>query len=407
MHDFKPHAMRRDHPNFTFSDRSGTERAVTPGDLATIYNLNPLFAAGITGKGQTIAVVEDADVYNSSDWDTFRSTFGLSQYKSGSLVTLHPTAPGIGANCGAPGTRNGDDGEATLDAEWATAAAPDATIEVAACANTRSTFGGLIALQNLVNGANPPSIISISYGECESLNGEAANTAFRLAYQQAVAEGISVFVSSGDEGAAACDAGSNGATHGIAVSGFASTPYNVAVGGTDFGDSFAKNASTYWNATNTDTYASALSYVPEIPWNDSCASSLLATALGFNSAYGPDGLCGSSVARQSGLLQVAAGGGGPSGCATASPTRAASSAARARDMRNRHGTGVTGVPADGVRDLPDVSLFAGTGVWGHFYLMCYRMCATAAAPAPAIRARGRARAAHPSPRRSWPACRLS
>ena len=272
MHDFKPHAMRRDHPSFTFSDRIGTERAVTPGDLATIYNLNPLFAAGITGKGQTIAVVEDADVYNSTDWDTFRSTFGLSQYNSGSLVTLHPTAPGIGANCGAPGTRKGDDGEATLDAEWATAAAPDATVEVAGCANTRTTFGGLIALQNLVNGANPPSIISISYGECEALNGEAANTAFRLAYQQAVAEGISVFVSSGDEGAAACDAGSTGATHGIAVSGFASTPYNVAVGGTDFGDSFAKNASTYWNATNTDTYASALSYIPEIPWNDSCAA---------------------------------------------------------------------------------------------------------------------------------------
>ena len=76
---------------------------------------------------------------------------------SGSLVTIHPTAAGGGAACGSPGTRSGDDGEATLDAEWATAAAPDATIAVASCANTRTTFGGLIALQNLVNSANPPS----------------------------------------------------------------------------------------------------------------------------------------------------------------------------------------------------------------------------------------------------------
>src|SRR5664280_2574229 len=79
------------------------------------------------------------------------------------------------------------------------AAAPDAAIEVAACANTRTTFGGLIALQNLVGSATPPSIVSISYGECEAENGVASNAAFNKIYQQAVAEGISVFVAAGDE----------------------------------------------------------------------------------------------------------------------------------------------------------------------------------------------------------------
>ena len=124
--------------------------------------------------------------------------------------------------------------------------------------DTSTTFGGLIALQNLLNeSSTPPAIVSISYGECEAYNGAAANAAYNSAYQQAVAEGVSVFVSSGDEGAASCDADLSKATHGIGVSGFASTPYNVAVGGTDFGDTYAGTNSTYWNSTNTSTYGSA------------------------------------------------------------------------------------------------------------------------------------------------------
>ena len=124
--------------------------------------------------------------------------------------------------------------------------------------------------------------MSISYGECEALNGASANASFNSAYQPAVTAGVSVFVSSGDEGAASCDANATHATHGIGVSGLASTPYNVAVGGTDFGDSYAGTNSTYWNTTNTSGYESAKSYVPESPWNDSCAGVLLSTAFGFS-----------------------------------------------------------------------------------------------------------------------------
>src|SRR5262249_586150 len=143
LHDFKPHAMRK-HANFTFTSSGNPVQAVTPADLATIYNFNPLFAAGITGKGQTVAVIEDSDLYSDADFTTFRSTFGLSQYTSGSLVTVHPscTDPGVPR-----GSSSGDDAETTLDAEWASAAAPDATIEVASCVSTRSTFGGFVALE--------------------------------------------------------------------------------------------------------------------------------------------------------------------------------------------------------------------------------------------------------------------
>ncbi len=190
-----------------------------PADLATIYNLNPAFAAGYTGQGQTIAVLEDSDLYNTADWITFRKVFGLSTYTSGSLSTLNPAPPKGTSNCSDPGPQSAD-GEASLDAEWASAAAPDAAIQVATCADTATTPGILIAAQNLINASHPPQIISLSYGFCEAANGVTMNAASNSAYQQAVAEGISVFVSAGDEGAASCDAGFGTATHGIGVSGF-------------------------------------------------------------------------------------------------------------------------------------------------------------------------------------------
>ncbi len=370
LHDFRPRTMSRPRAEYTYTSGGATYQAVVPADLAKIYNLNPLFTAGIAGQGQTIAVVEDTDLYGTADWTTFRSTFGLSSYQTGSLTTVHP-APASGANnCTDPGVPSGgDDGEAILDAEWASAAAPGAAIQVASCSDTRTTFGGLLAIQNLVNGKNPPPIISLSYGECEAENGAAANAAYNAAFQQAAAEGVSVFVSAGDEGAASCDAGASGATHGIGVSAFASTPYNVAVGGTDFGDTVAGTNGAYWNSANTSTDGSAKSYIPEIPWNDSCASSLLASYFKFSTTYGSSGFCGSSTATQDGLQVVAAGSGGPSGCATGSPSTAGVVGGTCKGYAKP--SWQTGTPKDNVRDIPDVSLFASNGIWGHYYVYCW------------------------------------
>ena len=377
MHDFRPRPMKREKSKFTFTSSGATYQAVTPGDLATIYNLNPLFSAGITGKGQTIAVIEDTDLYTANDWTTFRNKFGLDAYASGTLATVHPGASTgtrtSASNCSDPGVpKGGDDGEAILDAEWASAAAPDAAIQVASCADTRTTFGGFIALMNMVNSGTPPAVVSISYGECEAENGATSNAAFNSLYQQAVAEGVSVFVAAGDEGAASCDAGASGATHGVGVSAYASTPYNVAVGGTDFGDTFHNTNSTYWSDTNSATYASALSYVPEVPWDDSCASSLLSSYFGFSTPYGSSGFCASSTANQDQLVEVVAGSGGPSGCATGTPsTSGVVSGSCAGYAKPDWQTGIPGIPDDSVRDMPDISLFAATGVNGHYYVFCW------------------------------------
>lgn len=371
LHDFRPHSMRKPRAQYTVSEFGSTFHLIAPADLATIYDINAAFLAGYTGQGQTIAVLEDTDVYDTTDWTTFRRVLGLSAYTSGSLNPIQPLPPSGASNCADPGATP-DDFEATLDAEWSSAAAPNATIEVAACQDTDTTFGVLIAEQNLLNASSPPPIVSVSYGECEAANGAAANAANNSAAQQAAAEGVSVFVAAGDEGAASCDAGESTATHGIGVSATASTPYNVAVGGTDFADTYLGTGKTYWSTLNTSTYGSALSYVPEIPWNDSCAGSLLATFSGYGVGYGSNGYCGSLSAVQDGNVTVGAGSGGPSGCATGAPAENWVVGGGCQGYaKPAWQTGVSGIPSDGVRDIPDVSLFAATGVWGHYYVTCF------------------------------------
>jgi subtilase family serine protease len=379
LHDFRPHSMLK-RAQYTTSIYGVPLQLVVPADLATIYDLQAAFAAGYTGKGQTIAVVQDTDLYSAADWNTFRNVFGLAaSYPSGSLETVHPEPAGAPANCTNPGV-NPDDVEAILDAEWSSATAPDATIEVAACSDT-TTFGGLIAVQNLISGSNPPPVISISYGLCEVENGAAANAAYNAAFQQAAAEGVSVFVAAGDEGAASCDRDTQAATHGIGVSGFASTPYNVAVGGTDFADTYQGTTAAYWSSTNSSDYGSAVSYIPEIPWNGSCASSLLANSNHYSVSYGSTGFCGSSTAQQDYYHAVVAGSGGPSGCATGAPAANLIVGGTCEGYaKPSWQTGVPGIPNDGVRDLPDVALFASDGIWGHAAVMCFSNIANGGEP---------------------------
>jgi subtilase family serine protease len=377
LHNFKPHAMNRPKANYTFISGGLTYEALVPADLATIYNLNPLFTAGTTGTGQVIVVVEDTN-FKAADWTNFRSKFGLTKYTGGKLVQVHPASTPTN-NCTNP-LINPDDFEASLDAEWASAAAPNAAIELISCADTTTTFGGIIAIQNLLNAsAKPPAVLSMSYGECEALTGAAANATFNAAFQQAVTAGVSVFVSSGDDSAAGCDRDASVATHGVAVTGWGETIYNVSVGGTDFGDTFAGTNATYWNSTNTSTFESAKSYVPEIPWNESCAGTLLAFfETGSKITYGSSGFCNTTTGEE--FLSDIGGSGGASRCATGAPSVAGVVSGTCEGYAKPSWQVGFGVHKDGVRDVPDVSLFASNGFWGHYYVICYSDLVNGGAP---------------------------
>jgi subtilase family serine protease len=376
MHNFKPRAMNVLRSNYTFAGCGSNCYALVPADFQTIYNVSPLYTAGITGKGQTVVVVEDTNSFGN-DWATYQSKFGLTSY-GGTLTTVHPNDAG---NCTNPGT-NGDDIEADLDVEMVTAIAPGANVELASCTDgsTFATFGGLVAIENLVSAGSPPPVISMSYGVCEAINGASANAAFSSAFQSAAAAGVSVFVSSGDDGASSCardfSGGNSYALPGIGVTGWGESIYNVSVGGTDFEDLYnslegGPPQSTYWNSTNGTTFGSAKSYIPEIPWNDSCAGYLLYNVEGFTVPYGANGFCNSTMGE--GFLSTGAGSGGPSNCATG---KGNASYAYVEDTtckgyaKPSWQTGILGNPNDGVRDIPDVSLFAANGLWGHYIIIC-------------------------------------
>lgn len=324
-------------PLFTFPNPfgvSGNFYAVAPGDFATIYNSKGLVASGNDGTGQIIAIVGETNI-NVSDVQAFRKLFGLPANFSSTNIILNGPDPGI--------TSVGEESEADLDVQWSGAVAPGATIDFVVSASTSTSTGiDLSALYIIEN--NLAGTMSESYGNCETALGSAGNAFYNTLWEQAAAQGITAILSAGDGGSAGCDDfdTETTATQGLAVNGMASTPFNVAVGGTDFDD--VENLSTYWSPTNLTTGTdvigtSALSYIPEIPWNENCAQ----ISLTFCNINPPKG-----------SLNIVAGSGGPSGVYT----------------KPEWQVGVAGMPNDSHRDLPDISLFASPGFDLSGYIIC-------------------------------------
>jgi subtilase family serine protease len=354
LNNFFPKPMLRHvTPSFTAPTPVGTFYAVTPPDFATIYNENPLLngsALGvpITGEGVTMALLEQTQI-RPADIATFRTTFGLSGYP-GTLTQVNP------GGCKAPGFTP-DEGEAALDAEWAGTTAPGATILEAECKSVPPLYFGVeTSLQNLVEGGTTATVFSISYGGDEGLDGYAFEAGWVNLVEEAAAEGIAVFVSTGDSGVSTVDGGIT--SDGLFVNGLSDTAYNTAVGGTDFLDAALGETSTYWNNKNSATGQSARSYIPETPWNNSCASQVIADMAGFT----PAKLC----STQPTTGQPGVGGSGSQSVFFTKPKWQL--------------TTIPGMPDDNRRDQPDVSLFAANGIFGHFYLICMSDKKEAGAP---------------------------
>ena len=277
LHDFhsQPSNVRTEvtTPGNTYFANGTLQARIVPRDLATIYNIAPLYAAGIDGTGQSIAVLGRSNI-DLANVRTFRGTMGLPA--NDPQIVLAGSNPGI--LCG------GDEVESYLDVEWAGAIARKATIKFVLAGSTLTTDGIYLAAQYAVT-RNVAPIISLSYGLCEKYLGTAGNQFLNSLWQQAAAQGISVLVSSMDSGAAGCDAMNAAvAKGGLGVNGLGSTPYNTAVGGTQFDD--ATNRATYWSATNDPTtLGSALGYIPEMAWNESRGGGLYATGGGLSSIY--------------------------------------------------------------------------------------------------------------------------
>jgi subtilase family serine protease len=405
----KPHHHAAVRPAFTYpygapcNPSSDDCFDVTPADFDKIYNV-PVTA---TGSGVTIAIVSDTDVA-PTDLQQFRSIFGLPAMTINGPSSSAPTCtlgvpcftqfvpPGQtdpGIQCPVPGepyspssctnSSVGTEVEAALDLEWAGAPAPAANLWLVASADTNTSFGGDLSANYIVNcpatGTNcpvavPASVLSSSYGDCEFILGTSGNQFYDALWQQAAAEGITVVVAAGDSGSAGCDyydpsyPTPQPAEDGLQVDGTASTPYDVAVGGTDFDE--ASNPLNYWSLNNSATGASAMGYIPETTWNDSCT----------NTIFGSSAIANCNNANLDGqgtndgyYIWTLGASGGKSSCTvsnfnTITYTGSLSSCSTAYPKPSWQ-TG-TGVPADGVRDIPDISLFASNGFLGSAYITC-------------------------------------
>ncbi len=319
---------------------SQTETYLTPADFAKIYDSQSSVAAGVDGTGTSIAIVGRSDIA-LSDVEAFRTIFNLPQNDPS---IIYPTTD--------PGEISGDDSEGTLDVEWAGAVAPKAKINFVVGASTGATDGVDVAATYVVDNALSP-IMSVSFGLCEAFLSDTQIAFYDLLWQQAASEGISVFVSTGDSGASGCnDPAAASTVYGFGVSGLASTPYNTAVGGTEFDD---PNLTSYWNLANGSDQSSAKGYIPEAVWNESCTEGV---PYGFTNCnftpYQVDSYAGSGGA--SSCVTRTNDGQGDEFCAAGYPKPSWQSA--------------PGVPADGVRDIPDVALAAAAAHDG--YTFCFQ-----------------------------------
>jgi subtilase family serine protease len=308
---------------------------LSPGDFATIYNSSHLITSGNDGTGTSIAVVGRSDIA-LSDVEAFRTIFQLP-FNDPNII-FATTDPGVVF---------GDDIEADLDVEWAGAIAPHATINYVVGASTNATDGVDISAAYIVDHVTAP-IMSVSFGLCEVNATPAENAFFAGLWQQAAAEGITVLVAAGDSGSSGCvvPSISRASAFGFGVNALASTPDNIAVGGTEFNES--SSSATYWSLNNNANQSSALGYIPEAVWNESC--NVFVGVSFINCYFNPT--------RENAF----AGGGGASSCGIID-----SNGNCVGYPKPAWQTGAT-VPQDGVRDLPDVSLAAAGGHDG--FILC-------------------------------------
>jgi subtilase family serine protease len=220
-----------------------------------------------------IAIAARSDL-NLYDVAQFRATAGLNGGQT--KIVLAGNDPGL---------VTGDQMEATMDAEWAGVAAPGAEVDVVVAANTATTDGIDLAAMYIVNHAVAP-VVSVSYGACEQQMSATELALYNSLWEQAAAQGMSVFVASGDAGAAGCSLGGATQGNGVAVNGMCSSPYATCVGATQFNE--GASPEQYWAAANASGYNSARGYIPETVWNESALAGgkgLWASGGGVSTVY--------------------------------------------------------------------------------------------------------------------------
>ena len=368
-------------PDYTFPVTGGAFHFIAPGDIATMYDLGPLYAAGIDGTGQTLAVIGQTDIY-LADLADFRSGFGLSAINCTTNAKNVITACNTSnfqykyidtiADPGVPNTIGDDLVEADIDIQWSGATARNAQI-IYVNAPDPAGSGIYDSMYYTIDNKVAP-VMTMSYTfPCELAESQSGVFAADEAeFQKANSEGITFMNSSGDTGAAECDFGNTTAVFGYAVAYPASSPSITGVGGTLI--PYTEYTATFWGTTNGTDGGSALSYIPEDVWNDAQEWSIFCTANPTQTTCKNNpGLSSWQSAQETAFVGLVAGGGGPSNCVVIDANGVCQSGIPQPSYQaglnlsavNPTGAGQTTSP---VRFSPDVSLLAS--IYWPGYIVC-------------------------------------
>jgi len=228
----RPHSCRFE-PNVCGTPLS---TSFTPPQIAAAYG----FPLGVSGKGQTIAILELGGGYTNADMVTYFNGLGIS-VPSITAVSVD------GATNKPEGGQSNADLEVCLDIQICGAIASDAKIMVFFAPNSEQGF--LDALSTAIHGSSNPSIISISWGNAEKEYSSQFLNSWNSFCQEAAWLGITILAASGDFGS------SDGENDNLSHADFpASSPYVLGCGGT------------------TITVAAGV-LASEVVWNNTCGAS--------------------------------------------------------------------------------------------------------------------------------------
>ncbi len=202
----------------------------TPPQVAQLYQ----FPANASAAGQTIGLVELGGGYKTADITAYFASLGQKGPKVSAVL--------VDGGKNAPTNANSADGEVMLDVEVAASVAPGANIVVYFAPNTDQGF--IDAISTAVHDTkNNPSVISISWGGPESIWTAQSLNALDAACQSAAALGVTITVSTGDNGST--DGLTDGQNH---VDFPASSPHVLACGGTTLqGSGSSISSEVVWN----------------------------------------------------------------------------------------------------------------------------------------------------------------
>jgi hypothetical protein len=329
---------------------------MTAGDAAVVYDLpnstmNPAYSGStLDGTGVTIGAIELSNVATDSlqDFVQYRTTF-LNNTSTQATAYI----PTIVVEGNDPGVVSDSASSPIADGEISQAIAPGShTILYVA-----STMAQ--ALVRAVDDNKVSILLNGAVQDCESNLGPATNAFLYDEYEQAAAQGITVIAAAGDFGSTGCKTKTSTTATGFGVNGGASTPWNLAVGGTEF-QVLETNPSQYItmgtsgqvSVGSSPYYITALSYIPEAVQNGTTWAGM--TTYDNN-----------SLAK--GLTNEGASGGGASSKAVCSGTitgqvgDSSSTCSGSLSGYTKPSWQTSLTPSDGVRDVPDIALFSGNG----------------------------------------------